>query len=378
VVLSGGAPNGSLTAGALCAIYECGKTFDTFYTSGAGGTFGLLFVAAANGKPANEALKGVRKAGIDDAIYKWVPLGYKTFFKSGPFTVPFKRFGDAFKDPKTEGGFYNDLIDLWVAALTPTTVNFKSPSLCAQFPFLHELIDFKRLKRFDGGFFMNAYSIDDGYTLEFSRDEIEKDQFYASLSFPFIYPPTTALHRGEHKCFYEGSAWDPLNLKNIYQRLRRDLGLKRDVGLKRPGARRERLDPQQPLGDWDFGRTIVVIDVLGALKKDLVRQPRDILDAYGISIMMPVASLAEKCLDLFECEIGHLTESGDQKPLVIKLGFDVDPKDGPAMCDWSRSNLDKLFDIGYRAGRRFCESYGDLLPNREPGGPNPVPPEPEP
>jgi predicted acylesterase/phospholipase RssA len=365
VVLSGGAPNGSLTAGALCAIYDQGKTFTTFYTSGAGGTFGLLFVAAAKGKPANEALRNVLKAGIDDAIYKFVPLGYKTFFKRGPFTVPFKRFGDKLKDPDTQGGFYNDLVDLCVAAITPTTLNFKSPSLCAQFPFLHELIDFERLKKFDGGFFMNAYSIDDGYTLEFSKDEIGQDHFFASLAFPFIYPPTRVLHRGKPRYFYEGSAWDPLNLKNIIQRLRSEAA-RESKAVERP-----RLDPLQPLKPWPFGRTIVIIDVLGALKKDLVRQPRDVLDAYGISIVMPVASLAEKCLDLFNCELEHLDIPDDQKPQVIKLEFDLDAKDGPTAADWSRSNLERLFEIGYRAGSRFCEKYGALLPNRTEGSSNP-------
>jgi predicted acylesterase/phospholipase RssA len=372
VVLSGGAPNGSLTAGALCAIYDQGKTFDTFYTSGAGATFGLLFVAAANNKPANVALRGVLKAGIDDAIYNFVPLGYKTFFKRGPFTEPFKRFGDALKNPSVQGGFYNDLIDLWVAAVTPTTLNVRSQGLCAHFPFLAQLIDFDRLKRFKGGFFMNAYSIKDGTTLEFSKNEISADHFFASISFPFIYDPATALHQGVPKYFYEGSAWDPLNLKNITQRLKKVAARRSQDGAA------SRIDPPQPLEPWDFGRTIVIVDVLGALKKELVRQPKDLLDAYGISIMMPIASLAEKCLDLFNAELAQLPIPDDQKPTVIPLGFDVDVKDGPTMCDWSRSNLETLFKIGYRAGVKFCEKHGQLLPNREPDSPNPAPPEPEP
>ena len=96
VVLGGGAPNGALMAGALAAIYDENKTFNEFYTSGAGAVIGLAYLAAKGLTP-DVALREVVRVGVHDAIYRWMPLGYKTFFKSGPFTVPFKQFGDQFK-----------------------------------------------------------------------------------------------------------------------------------------------------------------------------------------------------------------------------------------------------------------------------------------
>ena len=40
VVIGAGAPHSSLMAGALCAIWEGGRTFDIIYTAGAGGLMG--------------------------------------------------------------------------------------------------------------------------------------------------------------------------------------------------------------------------------------------------------------------------------------------------------------------------------------------------
>ena len=101
VVIGGGAPNGALMAGALCAIYDSNKTFHAFYTSGAGAMIGLMFLAG-KGLPPDRALRLLLNAGIHDAIYDWIPLGYKTFFKSGPFTVPYKTIGDSFKLSESE------------------------------------------------------------------------------------------------------------------------------------------------------------------------------------------------------------------------------------------------------------------------------------
>src|SRR5262245_5495575 len=92
VVLSGGAPNGALTAGTLAAIYRGGKTFSTLYTSGAGALIGMLFKAprgndpSGNPLPPDKALEQLLQFGVEDSIYRMFPVGYKTFFKSGPFT----------------------------------------------------------------------------------------------------------------------------------------------------------------------------------------------------------------------------------------------------------------------------------------------------
>src|SRR5262249_52739500 len=98
VVLSGGAPNSPLMAGALAAVYAAKKTFNIFYTSGAGAGIGLLFVAPKDKTPP-EALKTVLEAGIDDRIFERFPIGYKAFFKHGPFSALFRRWGELFKIP---------------------------------------------------------------------------------------------------------------------------------------------------------------------------------------------------------------------------------------------------------------------------------------
>src|ERR1700730_5881510 len=144
VVLSGGAPDSPLAAAALCAIYDKGRTFTTLYTSGAGATIGMLYLAPQKGTTP-EALKSILQAGISDEIWNCFPLPYKTFFKSGPFTTFFATWAQSMHlrhscfDRKYTR-LYNDWIDLWAAALCPTDLNFFSQGLCAPYPFIKEQI----------------------------------------------------------------------------------------------------------------------------------------------------------------------------------------------------------------------------------------------
>jgi NTE family protein len=346
VVLSGGAPNGALTAGALCGIYEAGKTFDTFYASGAGAVFGLLTIAPKNGK-ANAALKATTRAGIHDAIHELLPVGYKTFFKSGPFTFPIKKFFDKFKlaehdDTKDEFvRFYNDWLDLWAAIVTPTFVNPRSEGVCAPFPFANDFIDFDAVSRFKGQFYMNAYCIETGDMEQFTHRQITVEHFRAALAFPFVYPP--AKIRSRH--YYEGSALDPLNLPQLWERIERG-----DI----PGER----------------HTIVLIDVLGELEKALIRRPRHLVDAYGISIITPIVSLAQAKLDLFKLK---MKDQLDHKKIkLIKLPFNIPEARYPTLADWSRTNLEELFEIGMAAGKQFARDHRDELPDHAPGSADPV------
>src|SRR5262245_19319168 len=161
-------------AGALCALYETGRTFDVIYTSGAGAFVGLLY-AAPKRKAPDDALKSLVELGVSDPIYRLLPVGYKTFFKPGPFTQPIRRFAELFKlgsfpltqidRPATpfgqaynewikmwetaEGGafkrLYNDLVDLWAAAVTPAPLSYWSKGVCDPLPFLEDMVDFQRL-----------------------------------------------------------------------------------------------------------------------------------------------------------------------------------------------------------------------------------------
>jgi NTE family protein len=349
VVLGGGAPNGGLMAGALAAIYDQGKTFDEFYTSGAGSAIALAFLAG-RGKTPSQVLRGLLQVGVDDAIYKWVPLGYKTFFKRGPFTVPFKEFSNHFKlnSAGSDVGLrrlYNDWIDLVTAVLTPTDLTPSSDSLCAHYPFVEEAIDFAKLRAFNGRFFMNAYCIETGQSDQFDKDQVGPEHFYAALSYPFIYAPTRIgnLH------YYEGAAHDPLNLPRFHRQCCRST--------------------------IDF---LVIIDLLGAYQKALIRRPTSLLDAYGISILMSVVAMASKDMARFASfhqQLQRQTRRGNRTRHIYDLEtltFDVPPHDYPTMCDWSHSNMERLWAIGYEGGSRFVQRFGQRLPDQVVGGPSPV------
>lgn len=333
LVLSGGSPNSPLIAGALCAIYDQGKTFDAIYTSGAGALMGLLFIAP-KGRSPSQALHKIVEVGIADPIYRFFPVGYKVFFKPGPFTRPFHRWGEFFKlpGPTDRPGdaykrLYNDWIDFCFAAITPTTVNYLSKGLCAAPPFLEDWVDFQKLQDSDVPFFMNAYNVTDAKQEEFEKPHIDLEHFYAALSFPFIYPPYE-LHG---KLYYEGADRDPLNFPHLRDRV---------------------LNLQMP-------QTVVLMDILGSLEQCLVRDPRNLWDAYGISILTPIVALAKKNLQYF-----NEVENRDCKVKLIPVPFPIPQHQQPYIMEWSYSNLNTLWDIGYKTGLAFLETYGSKLSDR--------------
>jgi predicted acylesterase/phospholipase RssA len=189
---------------------------------------------------------------------------------------------------------------------------------------------------------MNAFCIETGVMEEFDKHQITKDHFRAALAFPFVYPPAEL----DTKHYYEGSALDPLNLPNLARRIAR--------------------------GDIEgSSHTIVLIDVLGALEQALIRQPRHLIDAYGISIITPVVSLAQTKLEYFKYR--YLPDLERTKNVeLIELSFKIEKRRRDTLTDWSRSNLEELFDIGRDAGKEFCRVYGDKLPRRAPDSADPI------
>lgn len=323
---------------------------------------GLLFIAP-KGKAPNEALRDlVEIMGVHDAIYTLIPIGYKTFFKPGPFTRPFHRWAQLFKLGEfplgpipggsssrrldafrslyntmanqwlnIRGGsykrLYNDWIDLWTAILTPTTLNAFSQGLGAPFPFLDDMVDFHKLELFPGQFYMNAYNLTDHRMKTFTKFDITPAHFRAALAYPSMYPPADI----NGKLYSEGADQDPINFGNLMSRVDR-----KDI------------------------RSIVLIDILGSLEPFLVREPRSLWDAYGISIMTPVVALAKKNLEHFK---EHDNKDKDNKDIfeLLEMRFTI-PKDlQPHIMEWSYSNLSHLWNIGYVTGVKFCEDYTDKL-----------------
>src|SRR5262245_10249020 len=208
-VLSAGAPHSPLMAGALYAIHEKKLTFNLILTSGAGAIMGLLFMGP-KGKSPQAGLRDVVEIGVSDAIYRFFPLGYKTFFKASPFTKLFADLANRFKVPvhpreigkelpesERRKRFYNDSIDFWFSALTPTSLTLLSKGLCAPPPFLDDLIDFHTVNHRPPhdplkGLVVNAYNIDRKRMDWFSTPHLNAPHLRAPSAFPSINPPPTS------------------------------------------------------------------------------------------------------------------------------------------------------------------------------------------
>jgi predicted acylesterase/phospholipase RssA len=296
------------------------------------------------------------ESSVADPIWDLFHLPYKAFFKPVPFTVPFLTAARMFRIPGDTSltRLYNDTLDFWAATLTPSLLTPASLGLCQPEPFLSEVIDFEKMRTLPGQFYMNAYNMTTNQMEEFGKEEIDERHVWAALAFPFVYEPvaiTRTVDGEEEEHWYsEGSDRDPINLPNLHARIK-----SRDV------------DPDT---------TVVLMDVLGSLEDGLVRVPRNLMDAYSISIMTPIVSLAKKNKEEFytsyqETDADVLASQGIIRPSGWKpafkeyreLKFNIPEEKLPYIADWSHSNMAGLFEIGKAAGEKFVDEHGDLLPD---------------
>lgn len=335
LVLGGGAPNATLMSGALVAFIEAGVVFDVISTAGAGSLIGLLYMAPAQGSPI-EALKATTRMGVADAIYDHFPVNYKVFQKSGATADLYRRLlamnpiaqamvtqhGDSVMEK-----LFSDWIQLLFTSACPTDLSPKSLGLCASIPFLEETVDFKALRQISPSFYINAYNITDRHMEIFGKEEINADHVRAALAFPFLYPPypITDPASGEQKLYFEGAAHDCLNYKALVE--------------NEPEVKR-----------------IVVFDVLGA--DELMRTPRDLYDAWLLSIIAPLVEIARDDTKIFEA-----VHNRDNTRKLFKVPFNIPANQLEEALDWSRSNLETLFEVGYRSAKQYLEGDGkSLLP----------------
>lgn len=338
LILGGGAPNATLMSGALVAFEEAGVEFDAVSAAGAGALVGLLYLAPAGG----DRLAALRKTvalGVADAIYNHFPVNYKVFQKPGATAELYRNLLRAHPLAQAlERGagdsplqrLFADWAQLMFASLCPTDLDSRSLGLCAPVPFLEQSVDFDALQRQATRFYVNAYNIDDRYMQTFSsaRGEIDADAVRAALAFPFLYPP----HRmkdpasGTEKYYYEGAAHDCLNYKALVQH-------EEDV------------------------KNIVVFDVLGA--DELMRPPRDLYDAWMLSIIVPLVEIARDDTKIFTEKYNR-----DGRWKLLPLRFDIPTEKWEKSLDWSHSNLEILFEVGYRSAQRFLAEEGGVLPRR--------------
>lgn len=244
---------------------------------------------------------------------------------------------------------YNDLVELGFSALTPSTLTPRSKGLAAPLPFLEDIVDFGRLQNLKDRvhFCVNAYNMtaDAKRAKVVKKDRHERNKevmelfehpmpansphqkeplgpqhIRAAFSMPFIYPPA----RIGDDYYSEGADHQPINFHDL---------------------------------EGHPDRSVVLLDVLAELEDLLVRTPRDLWDAYVISIMTPVVALAHEDIDDFR---KGKDENGRK---LIRVGWKIPPEFQPYLMDWSYSNLEKLFEAGEEAGALFFKTHKDRLPN---------------
>ena len=351
VVLSGGAPQSPLMAGFLYALLKRGKMFRVFHTSGAGALMALLTIAPRDATP-EEALLRWSTVGVADMIYRWLPVNFKLFSKPGPWAPIFRRWAQYYKFPDRPGEqesaaelrlrLYNDLVDLWFSALTPSTLTYWSKGLAAPFPFLEEVVDFRKFRgnlqarTFKGQLFVNAYCINTNSMEIFGNDKIDAPHVRAALSLPFIYPPGEV----DNKQYLEGAALEPLNFQGLTQNLR---------------AQAASADPP----------AVVLLDVMGRKPEWVIRVPRDLWDAYIISVVAPIVALAKKELLLFKSRHNEREQNQNRWLIdLMEIDFELDPAQAKTVLEWSYSNLRDLFTVGRQQGDVFLNTYRDRVPDR--------------
>ncbi|SFN01333.1 Patatin-like phospholipase [Formivibrio citricus] len=334
LVISGGAPNSTLVAGALVAFHELGLRFDVVSTAGAGALLGLMYLAPKNGDPV-KTLRELTDIGIADPLYEQFPVNYKVFNKPGvladiyrralamnPLVEQIKRWPA--HDPLSQ--WMKDGAELALACACPSDLNSSSKGLCAHVPFAGELIDFERIPEIKPAFYVNAYNLSRREMANWGKDKIDLLHLQAALSFPFIYPPTQI---GD-EFFIEGAVLDSLNFKDL---------LKNHPELEE----------------------IVVFDILGA--EQLLRPPRDLYDAWVMSIITPLVEIARDDVKIFEDRYKK-----DICLHKVPLLDGISGQDLAEVFDWSRSNLAQMYEIGYKQAKEWATAH---LAHLVEGGQNP-------
>jgi NTE family protein len=211
---------------------------------------------------------------------------------------------------------YNDLLMLGLTMMAPSIVPF-STSVSRIAPGLANLIDFEKIKDVKQDIYINALNVDEKKIELFDKNEITIQHVLAGSSLYFVCPQTQI----NGKWYGEGSYIDTLNFKGI-------INAHKDID------------------------TIVVMNILN--RKDLVRRPQNIYDAYNLSIMLPFVTVAEDDIKIFEAKY-----KGNRN--LLKVNFEIPRERIPKLMDWSVSNIMNLHDIGYEAGMKFFKHNKHLL-----------------
>jgi hypothetical protein len=105
----------------------------------------------------------------------------------------------------------------------------------------------------------------------------------------------------------------------------------------------------------------------------MIRMPRNLLDAYAISLGTPLRSIVLEKITTFDSEIRALRKQGQPDPVEMEIvQFDIPERNWPNLFDWTESNAKRLWKIGYKRGEDLVEKYGDRLPMRAADNASPV------
>jgi hypothetical protein len=254
---------------------------------------------------------------------------------------------------------FEDWVDLVFTALAPSSLAPWSTGLCEIAPYLEDLVDFEFLKKkYKGRFYLNAFNLSTQREERFERHEIDAAHVRAALAYPFIYPPGKI----GNDLYSEGASHDPVLMPQARDVLFPDgiedtrsslwfTAMERDFTrhLKRKRKEAPKLKPNG---------TIVCVDILGSLGKSVLRKPRDLWDAYGLSMIAPIVELAQKDSARFRQVDNQRLFLGWYEQLDMPYDF---TRDYPKILDWSYSNLSKMWDVGYEAGIKLCQEHGAKL-----------------
>lgn len=330
LVIGGGAPNSTYMAGVLAAFATAGVEFDVISASGAGALIGLLYLAPRASDPLT-ALAATVDFGVADPIYGLFPVNYKVFHKPGALAEQFR----AWVPPRWSWwpGYgeellhlCNDWLQLSLSSWCPTDLGWHSQGLCAHVPFVSEVIDFERLRASRSRFYLHAYNLTRGQMVLWDQHQLDERRFRAAMSYPFLYPP----YRLDGELYYEGAAFECLNYRGVLAAL--DDAVEID--------------------------NIVVLDVLGHTK--LLQEPRNLWDAYVLSIVAPLVFSAQRDSELFDLRYNRDHE-GRRLRRLIEVPFVASDTECREALDWSRVNLRRLYRLGYEAGMACVARHGEEL-----------------
>jgi hypothetical protein len=274
----------TLMSGAMLEFAERDIKFDTISTSGVGALIGMLYLAPSGKKTPTAALEALPDLFLSDLLSKILPVNFKVFHKKGPFSEPFNELAKLVPrmpvDPrKSEPGkrLYNDLIDMWVTALTPSTLGSKSKGLMTPLPLVDDLVDFPRLHATPGDFYLNAFNAATRRLKVFTKEELNANTYAAGQAMGFLYP---ASQFGKD-VYTIGATHDPTGLQAIW--MHPDKAARPDV--------------------------IICLD---AMRYAYWRQPTNIYDAFQLMLLNPIVALQRNIYAMYATSEWLYNENKDK------------------------------------------------------------------